>query len=100
FRQSQFEIGRLERVLRTNEVLLSSLKDMEAGQRGFLLTGDRKYLEPYIAAKAALSGNFDALRDAVGQSAQKAKIDEIRPLIRDKIAEVEATLMVQERLGN
>ena len=27
--------------------LLSELKDAETGQRGFIITGDQKYLEPY-----------------------------------------------------
>ena len=29
------------------EALLSSVKDAETGQRGFLLTGEERYLEPY-----------------------------------------------------
>ncbi len=29
--------------------LLSLVQDMETGQRGFLLVGDRSYLEPYAA---------------------------------------------------
>ena len=41
------------------ERLLSALKDVETGQRGFLLTGDPQYLEPYTAGvprvRAALS---------------------------------------------
>lgn len=32
------------------EVALSSLKDAETGQRGYLITNDAKYLEPYNAA--------------------------------------------------
>src|SRR5262245_1832042 len=36
------------------EGLLSSLKDAETGQRGFLLTGDDEYLAPYEAAIARM----------------------------------------------
>ncbi len=34
--------------------LLSTLKDAETGQRGFLLTGKTEYLEPYYVAKTRL----------------------------------------------
>ncbi len=40
-------VGQSSEVLYEREVLQSRLKDAETGQRGFLLTGDRRYLEPY-----------------------------------------------------
>src|SRR4051794_16989842 len=36
------------------ERALSTLKDAETGQRGFLLTGEEEYLEPYRAASARM----------------------------------------------
>ncbi len=39
-------------IAQTNS-LLSSVKDAETGQRGYLLTGDRKYLAAYEKAAAA-----------------------------------------------
>ena len=38
-------------VQRTLLGLLSALQDAETGQRGYLLTGDRPYLEPYLDAR-------------------------------------------------
>ncbi len=53
--------GRLERdtrhdnaVIITGERLLSSLKDVETGQRGFIITGKDEYLEPYRSGLAAV----------------------------------------------
>ena len=34
--------------------VLSNVKDAETGQRGFLLTGEERYLEPYTNARAEL----------------------------------------------
>jgi len=34
--------------------LVSTLKDAETGQRGFLITGDERYLQPYRDAVARL----------------------------------------------
>lgn len=36
------------------EAVLSAMKDLETGERGFLLTGVEKFLEPYQAAEARL----------------------------------------------
>src|SRR5947209_20224148 len=38
-------------VLASLEELLSLMKDAETGQRGYLLTGDLSYLQPYTDAK-------------------------------------------------
>ena len=40
------------------DALLSTFQDAETGQRGYLLTGDERYLEPYHAATAALQAEF------------------------------------------
>ena len=34
--------------------LLSELKDAETGQRGYVITGDESYLEPYKSALTAI----------------------------------------------
>ncbi len=44
------------------EHLLSVLKDLETGERGYALTGDASYLEPYQAASAAIPASLAELR--------------------------------------
>src|SRR4051812_46756488 len=42
--------------------LLSTVKDAETGQRGFVITGDESYLEPYEAALRQIEGEIDQLQ--------------------------------------
>ncbi len=42
--------------------VLQDLTDMETGQRGYLLTGDQSYLQPYSAAKDRIGSDFASLR--------------------------------------
>ena len=42
--------------------LMQHMLDAETGQRGYLLTGDVRYLEPYNSALADIDQNLDALR--------------------------------------
>jgi CHASE3 domain sensor protein len=39
--------------------LLSELKDAETGQRGFALTGDEVFLEPYLAVRDTVLGHLN-----------------------------------------
>src|SRR3977135_1503148 len=42
--------------------VLRDLTDMETGQRGYLLTGDPAYLQPYTDAKGRIETGFVSLR--------------------------------------
>ncbi len=56
--------GQVRRAQLATETLLSQLKDAETGQRGFLLTGNPAYLEPYDAARQRLDADFKRLEQA------------------------------------
>src|SRR5262245_52130118 len=50
---------------------LSLLQDAESGQRGFVLTGDERYLEPCGTAIAALPTELDAIRKSMSGNADR-----------------------------
>ena len=64
--QARTLIAEQNRRLVSAEQLLSTLKDLETGERGFALTGVESYLEPYDSANASL----DAAVAAVGMEEQ------------------------------
>ena len=43
-------------------LLMQQMLDAETGLRGYLLTGEERYLEPYNSANTAISGSMDELR--------------------------------------
>ncbi|MEM1362106.1 MAG: EAL domain-containing protein, partial [Pseudomonadota bacterium] len=64
------------------KLLLNAAVDMETGIRGFLLTGNEVFLEPYNTGKASLSEQIHLLSDAVsGDPAQLAKLAQIEQAI-------------------
>jgi CheY-like chemotaxis protein/CHASE3 domain sensor protein len=80
-------------VLAQLNALLSSLKDAETGQRGYLLTGDETYLEPYLAAKAALPGEFKTMRAMLAsRPVQGKRLDALEIIATEKFAELEKTV--------
>lgn len=56
---------RSEEVTRSLEELLSTVKDAETGQRGYLLTGRDEYLQPYIAGRQQIGPALDRLKRAL-----------------------------------
>ena len=80
--------------------LLQSMLDAETGQRGYLLTGNESYLEPYDKAVATVHTNLDELRTRYLQSPED--LQQFANLSREvsrKLAEMELSLRLR-RQGN
>jgi PAS domain S-box-containing protein len=61
------------------EQVLSLLKDAETGQRGYLITGDPRYLEPYHAAVKTIGAQVDTVgRLTVDNPRQQASLHALR----------------------
>ena len=58
-------------VIQRVDGLLSSLKDAETGQRGFLLTSRESYLQPFNDARASLPGQIQQLRNLTFDNPQQ-----------------------------
>ena len=51
------------------DALLGNLVDAETGQRGYSLTGDETFLEPYLAVRDSISRHLEELRPLTSISA-------------------------------
>jgi signal transduction histidine kinase/DNA-binding response OmpR family regulator/CHASE3 domain sensor protein len=82
----------IEAMAQLNAVL-STLKDAETGQRGYLLTGDEAYLEPYSTAIGALPGEFNVLHGLVASRPQQQKrLEALQSLASQKMDELRQTV--------
>ncbi len=68
--------------------LMSSLKDAETGERGFLLTGDEAFLQPYLAVHDSIPGQLEELRQLTFIPAAQQHIIAITPLITAQLDEM------------
>ena len=76
--------------------MLSSLKDAETGQRGYLLTGAEAFLEPYLAVRDHVNGQLQELRQLTLDSAAAAQhLDALVPLIDAKMTELSETIKLR-----
>ena len=91
--------GSAERVSQATEsierlqALFAAMQDSETGQRGFLLTGEASYLEPFLTGKAATKDRLERLRATLADDAQQSdRLLELARLIDIKHAEMQQTI--------
>jgi len=102
FRVSVEQADSTHQVVDTTNALLSALKDAETGQRGFLLTGEDRYLEPYRQAIAQIPPELEKLTDIGAQPnrlEQKQRVDRLRPLVKSKLDELSETIDLRRSQG-
>ncbi len=95
-------VNHTNEVLLESEKLLSRLKDMETGQRGFLLTEDIAYLEPYYEGVSASEEHFKRLKELTSDNPlQQKRLDNMHEAIQLKFDELAETIrLTQENHGN
>ncbi len=100
FERGQRRITDLQAVRLELEALLRTYVDAETGQRGFLVTGEEKFLEPYLAARESLARKGERLKAMLGTEAELAAVRaEMDVLGTQKLAELEARI-AERRAGN
>ncbi|MCA9171081.1 MAG: CHASE3 domain-containing protein, partial [Planctomycetales bacterium] len=97
-RENERQIAHSFRIRETTRELLSSMKDMETGQRGFLITGSERYLDSYYLGLTEVDQAFDRLRELTnGRATQQANIDQLEKLNNDRKAYLTETIELRRK---
>lgn len=103
YNQSTQALSRIDEYTRTRNAvnrLLQHVLDAETGSRGYLLTGDPRYLEPYNAAVAEISQNLEALRATYPAGASDSAIlAQLTRNVQRKLAEMDLSVRMRKQ-GN
>ncbi|MBO9707299.1 MAG: response regulator [Caulobacter sp.] len=88
------------KVLIAIDDLLSTTQDAETGQRGYLLTGNDRYLEPYQRAVTDVTSRLDTVASLTkDNAAQQANIVQLRRHIDAKLEELRQTVDLRRTAG-
>lgn len=96
------ELANLRNVYVTNEAvehtqsvelalqqILTTMVDAETGERGFIITGETSYLEPFNRARHAISGQMSELRELTADDPQhQADLDRLFAATELKLKEL------------
>jgi len=80
--------------------VLQAITDAETGQRGYLITGDDRYLEPYQHGTAEIDSAMQSLGAVIDDDpAQQKLLESLRPAITTKLEELAQTVGVRRSDG-
>lgn len=87
-------------VLKAVQALLLAVTDAETGQRGFLITGQERYLEPCVAARQNIFGMLGTLRKLTDDnSVLRTQLAPLQQDIDAKLAEIQETIATRRDQG-
>ncbi|MEH1942110.1 MAG: CHASE3 domain-containing protein [Nostoc sp.] len=85
-------------VLEKTKEIMSQIKDAETGQRGYLLTGKERYLEPYRTTTREIDRKLKALRQLTADNPnQLQRLDRLEPLIAKKLVLLEQAINARSK---
>ncbi|MGH7558026.1 MAG: sigma 54-interacting transcriptional regulator [Gemmatimonadota bacterium] len=88
------------RVLDELDDLLIALNDAETGQRGYLLTGEERYLEPYDRSRRRIHDDLCQLRRHLNRTPrQEERLAAIEQQMAGKLAELDETIELRQTAG-
>jgi methyl-accepting chemotaxis protein len=94
------QLRRSDSVLLNLEQLLSRLKDADLGQRGYLLTEKKVYLEMYNSAVEGVELPLERLRELTeGKQSQQRRLDQLKPQIDKKLEYLQNTITLHDTKG-
>ena len=100
FQRSAPQVQHSRALLQQIEQVLTSVRDAETGQRGFVLTGNPEYLDVYNQASTALPSQLNGLRDSVANEPDlRTRVATLSGLIDEKLDELKQTVVLRQNEG-
>jgi signal transduction histidine kinase/DNA-binding response OmpR family regulator/CHASE3 domain sensor protein len=95
-----------QKIIRSHDVivafdrLLSSMQDAETGQRGYLLTGNDKYLERYHSALSAIPSGIAAITQLTADNpVQQRRAADLKPHVDARLARLKEAIDLRRDRG-
>ena len=71
------------------DLLLVTMVNAETGQRGYIITGNLDYLEPYNSAVSSVNNQISELRQlTLDNPVQQSNIDKLVPLVKERMGQL------------
>jgi len=87
-------------VMEKLDAVLTNMLDIETGARGYILTGEASYLEPYNNAFDRVRQNLKDVRElTVDNPVQQRALDRLEPIISEGLGTVRNRIEIRTREG-
>ncbi|HEV8000599.1 MAG TPA: CHASE3 domain-containing protein, partial [Planctomycetaceae bacterium] len=93
-------VAHTHEVLETLAQILSGAKDAETGVRGFVITGEDRYLEPYRRARSSIDEQVEKGASLTSDNpTQQAQFPKLRALVTSELDELEKIIAARKPAG-
>jgi CHASE3 domain sensor protein len=93
-------VAHTHQVIANLESLFADLSKAEAGQRGYIITGNEQYLEPYYLATASVNDTVREIRQLTSDNAgQQQRLQKLEPALEKRLVLLEKPSMRDNREG-
>jgi PAS domain S-box-containing protein len=93
-------VGHTHEVLSRLESLLAATTDSETAERGYVITGDESYLEPYRQSAAIVGDEARRLHELTADNrAQTQRLDSMVPLVTERLATLRTVIELRKNQG-
>lgn len=89
------EVTRTQQIVAELNDLLILVTDMETSERGFIITGDSTFLEPYESAKLRIDAQLVSFYGLIRDEQAKAYMDSLRIRVYAKFQIMESTIQAR-----
>jgi len=87
-------------VLSRLELLLAAVTDSETAERGYVITGDESYLEPYRNSANVADDQVRRLRELTADNpVQQQRLASVAPLVSDRLAGLQKVIELRRTSG-
>ncbi|MBV8051558.1 MAG: CHASE3 domain-containing protein [Acidobacteriaceae bacterium] len=98
--ESDFWVDHTREVINTNEQLLSDVKDAESAERGYIITGDGGYLDPYRSAFGDSQHSIQKLLELTKDNpSQQERLTDLHALIAKRMDVFNTALQQRKTSG-
>jgi signal transduction histidine kinase len=93
-------VAHTHQVIETNAAVLARMVDAETGERGYIITGDSAFLDPYRGAEQdAIAHIGDLRRLTADNPSQQARIDTLTGLVNRRFTVLDARIRTRREHG-
>src|ERR1035438_9234904 len=93
-------VNQTHTILTKLELVFSTLKDAESGQRGYMLTNDSVYMDHYKKDKIIVGNEVDELKNLIDDKPEHVQqIEQLDSLVKERNKRMEVTLQYHDMIG-
>ncbi|MCH9644020.1 MAG: CHASE3 domain-containing protein [Gammaproteobacteria bacterium] len=93
-------VSHTHNVVEKLELLLTHIQDAETGERGFLITGNESYLEPYNNAIPLINSGVNVIKNLTSDNiTQQKNIRILKPFISNRLSQLKKVINIRRTKG-